>query len=443
MKPIWAEDGKRNGFSKLPGDAKTDVLIIGGGMAGVLCAYFLDKAGVEYILVEGKTVGSGVTGNTTAKITSQHGLVFQELLRRLGKDRARLYLEANQMAVEEFKSLCGDISCDFEQKDAFVYSKSNRKAIENEVTALDALGFDAEFLRETALPFEIAGAVKFSNQAQFNPVKFIEGISRNLKIYENTLVREIGKGFAKTDSGVIKAENIVIATHFPIINKHGGYFLKMYQQRSYVIALENAANLNGMYLEAEPDGLSFRNYKDMLLLGGGGHKTGKSGGNWQVLREFAKRTYPEAAERFAWATQDCITLDHVPYVGHYSKCCRNMFVATGFNKWGMTSSMVSAMLLADTILGRDNKFAELYSPSRNMLRPQLAINGLNAIANLLSFGAKRCPHMGCALKWNSAEHSWDCPCHGSRFDKNGKVLNNPATGDLKNPSTAAQKNADS
>lgn len=205
----------------------------------------------------------------------------------------------------------------------------------------------------------------------------------------------------------------------------------MYQHRSYAIAFENAPDIDGMYLEEKENGLSFRNHENLLIIGGGDHKTGKKGGNWQVLRDFAKHTYPSAKEQYAWATQDCMTLDGVPDIGRYSKSAEGLYVATGFNKWGMTTSMVSAMLLTDMVIGSPNAAAELFSPSRSMMKPQLLINGLAAVGNLITPTTKRCPHLGCALKWNPAERSYDCPCHGSRFEENGKLIDNPATGDIK------------
>jgi glycine/D-amino acid oxidase-like deaminating enzyme len=212
-------------------------------------------------------------------------------------------------------------------------------------------------------------------------------------------------------------------------NKHGAYFLKMYQSRSYELALENAGSVDGMYVDGN-GGLSFRQYGDLLLLGGGGHRTGKPGGGWAALEDFVKRYYPGAKERFRWATQDCMTLDGLPYIGRYSKRTPNLYVATGFNKWGMTSSMVAAELLGDLVQGRGNLYASVFDPSRTVLHPQLAVNMLEAAKSLMTFTKPRCPHMGCALKWNKQERSWDCPCHGSRFTEDGKLLNNPATDDL-------------
>jgi len=418
-------------FPPLKGDAKTDVLIIGGGMAGLLCAHFLHKAGVDYKLVEGGRVGGGVTKNTTAKITSQHGLLYQKLLRGAGAEKARMYLEANQRAIREFKRLSEEIDCGFEKKDAYVYSLRDRQAIEREVAALHAIDYHATFEEGTPLPFNIAGAVKFPRQAQFHPVKFMAGLAKELNIHEHTFVRELAPRLAVTPHGKIAAEHIVVATHFPFLNKHGGYWLKMYQHRSYALALEGAPDVGGMHLEEVEDGLSFRNAADMLIVGGGDHKTGKQGGNWQVLREFARSNYSSAQVKYEWATQDCMTLDGVPYIGRYGRSAQGLWVATGFNKWGMTSAMVSAMLLTDMILGRKNEYAEVFSPRRSMLKPQLLVNGFSAAGNLLTPTRPRCPHMGCALKWNPHERSWDCPCHGSRFGEDGVLIDGPATGGLR------------
>jgi len=431
MKSLWTNNLTPPKFPALTENIKTDVLIIGGGISGVLCAYFLHTLGVDYALVEAAEVGSGITKNTTAKITSQHGLIYDKLIKSIGVERAKMYLQANQIAVEKFKTLSEKFPCSLQEKDAFVFSLNAPKSLEQEVRAVNHLGFNASFERNLPLPFKTAGAVRFPNQAQFNPLEFLYGISAGLNIYENTPVRELANNIALTDRARIAAKKIIIATHFPFLNKHGSYFLKMYQRRSYVVALENAGDVGGMYIQDTQDGISLRNHKDFLLLGGGGHRTGEVGGNWQELRKFAQRFYPNASEHVAWATQDCMTLDGIPYIGRYSAKTRDLYVATGFNKWGMTGAMTAAMILTDKIVGRGSPHAEVFSPSRSMLKPQLAINGVKAVGNLLTISRRRCPHMGCALKWNPHEKSWDCPCHGSRFERGGKLIDNPATGDLK------------
>ena len=427
MASLWEETWRPPEFPRLEGDVDTHVLVVGGGMAGVLCAYFLHRAGVPYVLAEADTIGSGVTKNTTAKITSQHGLIYHQLVRRWGVERARQYLAAQEEALERYRTLCRDIDCGFEEKDAYVYALDSREKIDRELSALERLGAPKEFAGALPLPFPVAGAVRFPRQAQFHPLRFLAAISNGLHVYERTPVRQLAGTTAVTDRGRITARKIIVATHFPFLNKHGGYFLKLYQHRSYVIALENAPDLGGMYLDQVQGGMSFRNYQGLLLVGGGSHRTGKQGGNW---REPAASRWPQAVERYHWAAQDCMSLDGAPYIGPYSKSTQGLYVASGFNKWGMTSSMVAAMVLSDLVQGRENPFAQTFSPSRSMLRPQLALNGLEAAVSLMTPVTRRCPHMGCALKWNPQERSWDCPCHGSRFTAGGQLIDGPATGDL-------------
>ena len=315
MESLWGKTWEQSSFPALDGNMSTDVLIIGGGMAGVLCAYQLHCAGVPYVLVESETICSGITKNTTAKITSQHGLIYDKLISKFGVERAKQYLAANETALQTYRALCRNIDCGFEEKAAYTYSLDDRGKIERELKALNTLGVSAEFLDRIPLPFPVAGAVKFPNQAQFHPLKFISGIATGLHIYEHTRVRELIGTTAVTDHGRIRAEKIIVATHFPFLNKHGSYFLKLYQHRSYVLALQNAADVDGMYLDEAQAGMSFRNYENLLLMGGGTHRTGKKGGGWQELREFARRYYPQAEEQYHWATQDCMSLDGVPYIG--------------------------------------------------------------------------------------------------------------------------------
>lgn len=431
MESIWSEGITLPRFGRLEGSRKTDVLIIGGGLAGILCAWFLQKKGVDYILLEGGRICGGETGNTTAKITYQHGLLYNRILKQAGPERAKLYLEANKNALLKYTELCKRIDCDFETKTAYVYSVNNRRKLEKEADALEKIGFRADITGTGELPFPTAGAIAFRNQAQFHPLKFVSHIARGLKIYEHSFVKELSQDTAVAGQGSVSFKKLIFATHFPIDNKHGMYFMKMYQHRSYAIALEQAARINGMYVEEGTGGMSFRQYGDFLLLGGGGHRTGKRGGNWQELREFAEKYYPSSRERTCWAAQDCMTLDGIPYIGQYSRAMPNCFVAAGFNKWGMTGAMTAAMVLSDLVMGRANPYAEVFNPSRSMYKKQLLLNGCEAVGNLLTLSGKRCPHLGCALKWNSIQHSWDCPCHGSRFAGDGRLLDNPANGNLK------------
>lgn len=296
---------------------------------------------------------------------------------------------------------------------------------------LKKIGYGATFEEELPLPVSIAGGIRFPGQAQFHPLKFLYAVSDGLAIYENTAVRELVGTTAVTDHGKITANAIIVATHFPFINKHGSYYLKMYQHRSYVTVLSGAPVPDGMFIDEAKDGLSFRGYNGDLIIGGGSHRTGKKGGGFDELKEFASRAYPVATVNYRFATQDCMTLDSVPYIGRYSASTDGLYVATGFNKWGMTSSMVAANLLCNMLQGKKNEYSDVFTPSRTIIRPQLAVNAFEAVVNLLTPTQKRCPHLGCALKWNAAEHSWDCPCHGSRFTADGHLIDNPATGDLR------------
>lgn len=430
MRSLWNETVTRPAFPTLESDTETDVLIIGGGIAGILTAYFLQQNDVPYVLVEKDRICGGTTGNTTAKITFQHGLCYHKMLQSSGLERADMYLQANRMAFGKYAALCREIDCGYEIKNNYVYATDDRQKLEDEISALSKIGYNAVFAKDLPLPVNTVGAVCFEDQAQFHPLRFLYAIAKGLNIYEHTFVREMEGTTAVTDRARISAGKVIVTTHFPMINKHGSYFLKLYQHRSYVTALENAQNVDGMYVDESRTGFSFRNYGDLLLLGGGGHRTGKSGGNWDELRQFAREQYPRATERYFWAAQDCMSLDHIPYIGRYSKNTADLYTASGFNKWGMTGAMLSAVLLSDRICGRHNGFEEAFDPSRSIIRPQLFVNGFESIKNLLTPTKKRCPHLGCALKWNPAEHSWDCACHGSRFDESGKVLDNPANGDL-------------
>lgn len=433
MDSIWSADVQMPRFPQLDRDLHTDVLIIGGGLAGLLCAWNLTRAGVACVLVEQDRLMQGVSGRTTAKLTSQHGLIYGKLLKKFGVEQARLYWQANQDALTELSTLAEPADCDYKLENNYIYATDGAQKLKEEMTACEKLGIPARWEDSLPLPFPVTGAIGFSGQAQFHPLKLAAHIADGLQIFENTKALAFFGNRVQTPKGTVTAEKIIVATHFPMLNKHGAYFLKLYQQRSYVIALENAPKIDGMYLDSAENGLSIRSAGKWLLLGGGGHRTGKEGLGWRLPELAAEKHFPQAQIAARWATQDCMSLDGMPYIGRYSKATPNLYVATGFQKWGMSSSMLSAMILTDLIRDKENPYAPLFSPSRSMLHKQLLFNGLEATMNLLRPTSPRCPHLGCALRWNKAEHSWDCPCHGSRFDKNGKVLNNPATDDMQHP----------
>ena len=478
MESVWSESCKFRKREVLNRDIKADVLIIGAGISGILTAYMLKQNGRDVILIDAAEVASGNTKNTTAKITSQHNLIYHKLISEFGEEKARQYAKANELAIKKYKEIIEEreIECDFEPKSSYIYSLNEVNSLREEVDAANKVGIDAEFVEKVNLPFEIKGAIKFNNQAQFNPLKFLKDISHDLVIYENTRAIEIKKDLVITNKGNITANHIVVATHYPIMNTPGYYFLRMHQERAHVIALENVNDVDGMYIDVDKYGYSFRSYNNLLLLGGVKQRTGENedGGNYDKLRDVAKELYPKSKEKYHWSAQDCMTIDGIPYIGKYSDETPNIYVATGFNKWGMTSSMVSAMIISDMILENENDFSEIFSPKRFDL--SLSIDNLtkdigetaknfiaqkiyipsskiehirNGHAGIVEYNGEKvgvykdnegkefivstkCSHLGCQLHWNADELTWDCPCHGSRFDYKGRLIGSPATKDLVN-----------
>ena len=432
MASLWSETTTQNPRPTLEGDKTTDVLIVGGGMCGILTAHLLQEAGVSCIVVEARQVGGGVTKNTTAKITAQHGLIYADLIARRGVELARQYYEANTRAIRRYRALSERFPCDFEEKTAHIYSTVQRHKLDREAEAYQKLGLPAKIVEASPLPLSTVGALALEGQAQFHPLKLLYALADGLEVYENTLVRNLKKRTAHMAGGnKITARHIVLATHYPLVNIPGLYFLKLYQHRSYVLALKNAPLVDGMYLDEREAGLSFRTHGERLLVGGGDHKTGKQGGSYAELEAFAARAYPNAKTEYRWATQDCMSLDNVPYIGRHRLGAEHLYLATGFNKWGMTGSMVAAELITDLILHGKSEGAALFNPRRSIFSWQLARNLGAALTGLLSLGGPRCTHMGCKLHWNPSEHSWDCACHGSRFEADGNILNNPAKWRLK------------
>lgn len=427
---LWTETVDMPDFPELDRDETTDVLIVGAGMTGILCADLLRKEGISCLVCEAAKVGRGTSAGTTAVVSAQHDL-YLRYVKKFGWEKAGLYLKANLEAVEGFRQLCGEIDCDFETCPSFLYTTQENPQFHEEISVLKKLKFSAKLHRRIPIPGEICAAVEFPAQAQFHPLKFIAALSNGIQIRQGAQIIRIEKDTAFTKTHRIHARKILIAAHYSFLGIYGFYPLKLYQKRSYVLALENAAKYEGNYVQDREDGFYFRNYKDLLLVGGGDHRTGKAGGGYAAVRAFVQQHYPDAIERFSWSTQDCMSLDGIPYIGPYSRSLKDVYVASGFNEWGMTNAMTAARVLCVAILDRPNPYATLFSPQSTMLTPQLFSNIAVTLCDYLLPTAKRCPHMGCALCWNSLEHSWDCPCHGSRFSEDGSVLDNPATQDAK------------
>lgn len=470
---IWEREVSMPERPRLSGDIQADAAVIGGGMAGILTAHFLAEAGLKTVVLEANTVGSGQTGRTTAKITSQHGLIYEPLLYRLGQERAWQYARANGAAVEQYKKMIREkkIDCDFGECAACLYAEEDWESIAREYEAAQQLEIPCDYCESTELPFPVERVLCFFDQGHFHPLKFLKAVAEPLTVYEHTKVLETEKNRIRTTKGTVTAEKIIFCSHYPFLNIPGYYFLRMHQERSYVIALENAGKFQNMYYGIDGEALSLRMQGETLLLGGGSHRAGdnREGGKYQRLRDAAKRYWPEAWETASWSAQDCMTLDGIPYIGVFSRTSPNWYVATGFQKWGMSGSMAAAMILSDLIVKGENPWAEVFSPQRFHLTLSAAtlwqdtvqaVKGLTLGAfasqpgkpqeasaprsknpqgkDLAGEGdpdaahspAPRCPHLGCRLSWNPDEETWDCPCHGSRFDRQGTLLEGPAQTNL-------------
>lgn len=472
MESIWQKTTQIGARPALEEDISAETVIIGGGLAGILTAHFLTQAGYDTVVLEAGRIGSGQTGRTTAKITAQHGLRYTELMERFGEETARAYAAANLQAVTQYRRLIDSLSipCDFAEAPAYLYASEAPEQLENEAHTYQVLGLDGGLVQTNELPFPTAAALRLNGQAQFHPLKFLKHLAAPLRIYEHTRVSAVQDGVVTTGQGAVHAKNIIFACHFPFINHPGYYFMRMHQERSYCIAVQGVSAVEGMYLGVDGDQLSFRQAGGCVLLGGGGHRTGENrkGGQFAMLEERARQFWPGCKITARWSAQDCIPMDGIPYIGRFSSDTPDWFVATGFQKWGMTSAMAAARILTAQVQGETPEFETLFSPQRfqpsasagelfrNMAE---AVRGVSrtafglprAEADALPFGHggivsvhgeklgvykapngeifaidPRCPHMGCQLEWNPDTLSWECPCHGSRFDYRGRLLDGPA-----------------
>lgn len=472
MRSIWWESCKMETRDTLKGDIETEIAVIGGGMAGMLTAYLLQEAGKQVVVLEKDCIAHGQTGFTTAKITSQHGMCYHKLWMDFGEEKAPMYARANERAIGEYRRIIQkeNIDCDFKEEVAYLYS-NQKESLEKEYEAVKKLELPGTWVEETE--FFHKNAIKFSNQAQFHPLKFLKAIGKHLTVYENTKVLEVEEQKVITTGGTVSAEYIVFACHFPFVNFPGLYFMRMHQERAYFLALEQTQLIEGMFIGADPGGHSLRGYEGVTLFGGENHRTGENsaGGCYERLRGEARKLFPRSHEIGCWSAQDCMTVDGVPYIGQFSKKTPRWLIATGFGKWGMSTSMVAGCILRDMICGKAIGDGEVFDPGRftaievpevlkgggqavkGLTRRFFALPKAEASALPLGHGGVveidgeklgvfkdkegslflveiACPHLGCQLEWNPDELSWDCPCHGSRFDYFGKLLSNPAQEDI-------------
>jgi glycine/D-amino acid oxidase-like deaminating enzyme/nitrite reductase/ring-hydroxylating ferredoxin subunit len=494
-KSYWVASTPETSYPQLSGNVEVDVAVVGAGITGVTAAILLKRADKKVALLDAKRIVRGATGYTTAKVTSGHGVVYAKLTDAFGEEGARIYAESNQAAVERIAELArdGGIDCDFERKDNYVFAQrpEERAQLEQEAEVMRKLGLTAWFVTETPLPFAVAGAVRLENQAQFHPRKYLLGLAESIPgdgshVFENTRATFVNQGepsVVETPLGNVRARDVVLATQLPFMDR-GFFFAKAHPHRSYAVAapIDPAKAPDGMFINAGTPTRSVRTIRDgdrlLIQTGGQGHKPGLAHDEpqrYEALEAFLHEHWPDAgAVEYRWSTQDYMSADRVPYVGRLSRRSKHVYTATGYSKWGMTAGTVAAELIADAILGRENPWSSLYDAKRLDLRASAAklvkenaAIGFRFFAQRLSRAEKRspeelandegaivrvgglkravykddagtthvlspvCRHLWCYVEWNAAERSWDCPCHGSRYTGEGKVIQGPSVQDLR------------
>ena len=459
MNSYWNENYKGKDFPKLNKNIEVDVCVIGGGIAGINTAYYLAGRGLKVAVLEKNKLCSSTTGGSTGKITSQHGLIYKYLKDLNGKEYATKYYKANEEAKENIIKIINKekIDCDLEYKNAYVYTEVEKMVqdIKEEIEYTKKLDIKSDFTTKLDLPIDIYGAIKFENQAQFDPVKYTYGLADSIikndgEIYENSkvidTVEDDGKYNVITKEGKVRAKYLVITTRYPIINFPGYYFMKMYQSTSYAIIVDTHTEINydGFYINAETPVFSFRTVKsgdkNLLLAVGYDYKTGTEivGNPFEYLKAKVKKMYPEAEVLKSWTAEDAISLDKIPYIGNFSDIMDNCYVATGFNKWGITSANIAAKIITDKIFENSNEYEDIFESSRlgiiknkeemmNMIKE--AGEGI-ILERIKGKPTPTCTHLGCKLSWNPLEEVWECSCHGSKFSKRGVVIEGPANKNL-------------
>ncbi|MDE7105967.1 MAG: FAD-dependent oxidoreductase [Anaeroplasmataceae bacterium] len=412
---IW-EGVKLPAYPSLSQDISTEVLVIGGGICGVLCAYFLSRKH-KVTLVEANQIAGSRTNKTTATITALQDVYYKDLIKTFGKAKAKQYLDANLEAVEEYAKLSKEYAFDFERVSSYKYFKNDDRLLQKELAAIEKLRYFPKI--------EDDYAICFPNQGQMNPIKLILELTKNFNIYENTKVVQIKGQTAYTEFHKIQANHIVVCTGYPFLRLKGLYPLKLTQKKSYVVSLETSPLKQSFHAIGCDEGdLYFRTYKNQLIIGGNDQKTGRNQFGFIPLMKYIEKHYPDSKITHQWVNQDCVSLDGIPYIGKYFKK-HSVYVATGFNLWGMTGSMIAAKIITDSIEGRTNPYTALFKPTRRSPLLPLLNNVKTAMIHLV-LPKKRCTHLGCALYYNKEEGVYECPCHGTKYTEFGEVLFNPA-----------------
>ena len=418
-------------FPRLDEDMECEVLVVGGGICGILCAYYLQQSGKRVILLEADKICGKKTTKTTATITVIEDVMYYDLINQMGIEKAKLYLEANLFALNEYRKLSNEFDFDFEECSSYKYSTVDNGEIELEVAAIKELGYVCNIREKMEFPIEVAKVLELENQGQMNPTKLVNNLIKKLEIYENSRVTKIKNNIAYTEKNKVKFGNVIVCTGFPFLKLKGLFFVKMYQKKSHVIDVFNNYELNGNGVGTRDNDLYFRNYKDRVLIGCCDEKTGYECDGFSKINDLIVKKYNIKKIRHKWINIDAVTLDGLPYIGFYSSFDENMYVATGFNMWGMTKSMLAAHIICDLINGRDNRYAKLFSPQRKLVFKPLLKNAISAIKELISLNPKRCKHLGCSLHYNNLDQTYECRCHGSKYDKGGNIIDTPTQNNIK------------
>ncbi|TMK40521.1 MAG: FAD-dependent oxidoreductase [Actinobacteria bacterium] len=481
---LWLEEEPGASWPALERDQRVDVVVVGGGITGVTTALLLKRGGASVALLEAARVASGVTGCTTAKVSALQSTVYSAIAGRHGAEGAAAYADASRAGVERVAALAAEegIECDLQRRPAFTYAAADNdlKSIEREADAARAAGLDVVMTDEVELPYRVAGAARLDDQLEFHPVRYARGLAAAVDgdgsiVAEQTRALAVQEGSpcrVRTPGATITAEHVVIASHYPLLDR-GVFFARLESQRSYCIAARARGPLpQAMSISAGEVTRSIRSYGDLLIVGGEGHITGASKATaerYETLERFARAHWDVEAVTHRWSAQDPVPYDHLPMIGRYTPRSSRLYVASGFMKWGLSGGTMAAILLNDLIAGRANRWAAHFNPNRLSVRSAPKLAQLNAKVGLELIGDRlrpaqanspadvptgqarvvrdrlgktgvyrdpdgtlhavslRCTHLGCLLRFNTAERSWDCPCHGSRFDADGTVLEGPAT----------------
>ena len=479
-------------FHELHSDMQADVVVVGAGIAGLTAAALLKEQGRRVVVVEAGRVAAGVTGYTTAKLTVLHGLIFDDLVSAFDEEGAAKYANANLAGMATVADLVvrHGIDCDLERRPAYTYTMDSKMVdkISAEVAAAQRIGLVAEFTTDTDLPYPVQAAIRVDDQAQFHPRKYCIGLAKAVDgggsfVFERTralsIDEEADRTTVDTDHGTITADVVIQATHLPFSDK-GGFFARAHPVRSYALSARLDGPVpQGMYLSVDTPSRSVRSARmdgeEVAVLGGESHKVGQDPDTrerYAALEDWARQSFAIRSIDYRWSAQDYVPVDHVPFVGPVAPGSDRVFVATGFKKWGMSNGSAAGVMLADRIAGRENPFADFFDSNR--LNPKQSVKELvkenanvvkrfvgdrlktetRSVADLapgeaavVVEGSERvaayrddsgtvhavspvCTHMGCTVTWNTAETTWDCPCHGSRFTCDGKVIQGPAVTDL-------------